>query len=282
MVDRIGSGPLDVRKDITMFHTVLCISADKIPIAVRITTNPLDHDHYAQVVMHKTRSHGCAVQVARYVRRRFEIEDAVQTKRTVRAVEAMIGYACTRSAQYPPTPQTPGWGVFQHIAATPISTLLKEVADGHNASRTRYVVYEVRTPLHKPLRGVTHRYEALERRYREAPPDRFYPHGADVVQIGRYATNEEAMRQVDPHMMASDLLWTRHPSMEYLHKVLIATPNDIQWRCDRSSAVRDYDFRAVCIGPHVYTEFQVRHALEHGVWVDGRTLEGRRIKVLGS
>lgn len=265
-----------------MFHTVLCIGTDKAPTAVRITTNPLDHHHYAQVVMHKTRSHACAVQVARYVRRRFEIEEPVQTYRAVRAVEAMIGYACTRTAQYPPTEATPGWGVFQHIAATPIADLLKEVANGHNASRTRYVVYEVRTPLHKPLRGVTNRFDALERRYLEAPPDRYWPQKVDIVQVGRYATADEAMRQIDPHLMASDHLWTRKPSIEYLHAVLIATPNDIQWRYDRTSAVRDYDFRAVCVGPHVYTEFQIRHALEHGVWIDGRTLEGRRIKVLGA
>lgn len=279
MVERAEGGPLTVRKDLTMFHTVLCVDTDKSPIAVRITTNPLDHPYYAQVVMHKTRSHGCAVQVARYVRRRFDIEDAVQTHRTPRAVEAMIGYACTRTAQYPPTDKTPGWGVFQHIAATPIRDLLKEVADGHNASRTRYVVYEVRSGRIVVGRGVTHRYDALERRYREAPPDT-WPN-AEVFQIGRFASMEEANKACFGSIEITDKLWTRHPPALYVLKVLIATPNDILWTCDRTSAVRDYDFRAVCIGPHVYTEFQVRHLIEHGVWVDGRTLEGRRIKVLG-
>jgi hypothetical protein len=269
---------IDVRRDLVMYHTVLCVGHDREPVAVAITTNPTDHKHYAQVVMHKTRSHGCATQVARYVRRRFEIEEPVMTHRAPRPVEAMIGYACAGGMQHAPTDRTPGWGVFQHIAATPIAELLREVAGGHNAARTRYVVYEVRSGSHSPHRGITHRYNALERRYQEAPPDQLVQ--PEVVQVGRYATMDEARDQTMGHMAATDFLWTRKPDPEYVRRILAVTldRNEIVWRCDREPAVRRYDFPAVCIGPHVYTEFQIRHVLEHGAWPpDGRSSEGRRL-----
>ena len=269
---------LEPKKGVIMFHTVLCIDASKKPIAVCITTNPLEHQHYAQVVMHKTRSHGCAVQVARYVRRRFDIEEPVTTLRAPRAVEAMIGYACTRSAQFPPNENTPGWGVFQHIAATPIAALLKEVADGHNAARTRYVVYEVRSAQHELLRGITHAFNALERWYKEAPPDTLIR--PDIVQIGRFASQEEARSHLGQRPPAGDHLWTRKPPADYVRRILKLVGDELQWTYDDAPAIREYDFRAVVIGPHVYTEHQIRYVLEHGVWVDGRTLEGRRIMAL--
>jgi hypothetical protein len=277
MTERNLGVTIDVKRDIVMFHTVLCVDASKAPVAVAITTNPLDHRFYAQVVMHKTRSHNCAVQVARYVRRTFGIEEPVATHRTARPVEAMIGYACTRSAQHAPTESTPGWGVFQHIAATPISELLKEVADGHNAARTRYVVYEVRSASREALRSVTHRFPALERRYREAPPDTLV--SPDLVQISRHPTHEEAMAKCAGFGVAGEGLWTRKPSAEYMRKVLHATPEDILWTHDGSPALRThYVMPSVCVGPHVYTEYQVRHVLEHGVWPpNGNSIAGRAI-----
>jgi hypothetical protein len=280
MTDRNLGVTIDVRRDVLMYHTVLCVDQSGAPTAVSITTNPLDHSYRAVVVMHKTRSHSCAVQVARYVRRTFGIEEPVQTHRAPRAVEAMIGYACTRTAQHAPGSYPDDiFRVAQHIAATPIKRLLQEVADGHKTSSTRYVVYEVRSRGHKPHRGITHRYDALERRYREAPPDMLAYMNTDLVQIGRYATHEEADMQTVGFLRAGDFLWERKPRPEYVRHVLRATPdNDIVWTCDGQTAIRHYDFLAVCIGPHVYTEFQVRHVLEHGEWPpNGNSLEGRRI-----
>lgn len=269
---------ISVRPGIVMWHTCLCVAQGGEPAAVVITTDPLAHDHLAQVVMHKTRSHGCAVQVARYVRRRFGIEEPVTTHRAARPREAMIGYACTRAAQHPPSSY--GEDVFEvvkHIADTPISVLLSEVAGGHSTARTRYVVYEVRGAPLPPRRGITHRFTALERRYREAPPDA--TPFSEVVQVGRHASREEAERQLVGFQPAGDHLWTRKPAPAYVARVLRIDANgDIVWTCDGTSAVREYDFRAVVIGPHVYTEYQIRHVLERGAWPpNGNSTEGRRL-----
>ncbi len=285
MTERHQDAKIDVKRDIVMFHTVLCIDADRSPVAVAITTNPLVHEHYAQVVMHKTRSHGCATQVARYVRRTFGIEEPVTTYRAPRPVEVMIGWAAAGGMQHAPQRDTPWHLIVEHIAATPIRTLLEECADGHNAARTRYVVYEVRSSSHPAYRGITHRFDALERRYREAPPDIMLMMGGgpEVVQIGRFATMEEARTMLSGSMEAGDHLWTRKPSPNYVRRILALVENsdDIIWTCDETLATRQYDFNAVVIGPHVYTDYQIRHVLEHGSWPpNGNSHEGRRAKFI--
>lgn len=263
-------------KSIVMFHTVLVIGHDRNPSHVAITNNPLEHTAYAQIVMHKSRSVQCCKQVARYVRRTFEIEKPVIVHKSNRIMEAMIGYACANNMQYPPTESTPGWGVFQHIAATPISKLLEEVAGGHNCGHRRYHVYEVRSAGRATHRAITNKYHAIERRFRESPPDTIV--SPDVVLVGHYPTQEQAQGALKDFPLAGDHLWTRQPSIEYLRKILkIDDNNEIVWTCDDTSAVRKYDFEAVVIGPHVYTEPQVRHALLHGVWIDRRTREGRKL-----
>jgi hypothetical protein len=279
MTTRQSDTTINVRKDVTMHHVALCVNAKSEPVAVAVTTNPLEHGHFAQVIMHKTRSHQCAMQVARYVRRTFGIEEPVTTHHAVRPVEAMTGYACHAGRQYPPQEDTPWHPIVLHIASTPIATLLKEVANGHNVARTRYVVYEVRCGADR-LRGVTHKFNALERRYREAPPDAFGDRPCDIVQVGRFATQEEATRLAQECPSAGDHLWSRKPSPDYVrrHLGIRLSDNEISWIHDWSPAVRRYDFAAVCIGPHVYTEHQIRHVLEHGTWPpDGRTNEGRRL-----
>lgn len=261
-----------------MWHTVLLVGHDRLPRAVQITNDPLNHRDLAAVVMHKTASHGVAVQVARYVRRRFDISEPVETVRTSRAREAMIGYACTQTHAHPPGSYDDDvYRVVLHVSQTPVSRLLEEVAGGVSTARTRYVVYEVRIGPDR-LRGVTHKFAALERRYREAPPD-CTDRPVEIVQVGRYATADEARREAQSRPSAGDHLWTRKPDPAYVRRHLFVDGNgDICWRCDGSSAVRRYSFEAVCIGPHVYTAHQVRHVLEHGSWPpDGRTGEGRRL-----
>lgn len=278
-VERAGN-TLTVNSKIVMWHTVLQISHDRTPDGVAITNNPLEFDgkrHMAQVVMHKTRSHGVAVQVARYVRRRFEIEVPVSTHKANRPLEARIGSACTTAAQYEPNDRTPGWGVFQHIAATPVSRLLEECKDGHNAARTRYTVYEVRgTSPDGPvrLRGVTHRMNAVELRFRLCPPDTLK--GADVVHVARCATREEAAKHGTVDHSVIEALWTKRPDPAYMRRVLRFDANgDLVWSADGTSAVRRYDFEAVVIGPHVHTRKHVEHVLRSGEWYAGRFVEAR-------
>jgi hypothetical protein len=178
--------------------------------------------------------------------------------------------------QHAPQRDTPWHPVVEHIAATPIADLLREVAGGHSTARTRYVVYEVRSGVRR-WRGVTNKFEALERRYREAPPDTLVD--PQIVQVGRFATMDEARPHLVEGSCASDLLWTRKPSPDYVRRILkTSRTQGIVWTCDGAPAVRVYDFDAVVIGPHVYTEFQIRHVLEHGAWPpDGRSSEGRRL-----
>lgn len=262
---------LTPRRDVVMWHVVLCVNSDKVPVEVACTTNPLQHSWYAQVVMHKSRSKQCSQQVARYVRRTFGIEEPVTTHNFPRAVEAMIGYACAGGYQHPPDERTPGWGVFQHIAETPISKLLEEVAGGHNAARTRYVVYEVRgTTLPVAPRGVTNKFNSLEGCFRRTPPD-VHPN-ASVVQIARCSTHEEAAKHTGGHPKADlDLLWTRHPPADHVRRHLALVNDEIVWTCDGQRASRKYDnFEGVYFGNRMYTARQMRTLLETGEWVDGR------------
>jgi hypothetical protein len=139
---------LTPKKGVVMWHTCLCLAQDGSADRVSITTNPLEFDdraHKALIVHHKTRSYNCAVQVARAVRRHYDIQAAVVVHRSTRPVEAKIGYACTRSTTYPPEYVRDEINEFVlHVAATPISELLRESAGGYNAARSRYIVYEAR------------------------------------------------------------------------------------------------------------------------------------------
>jgi hypothetical protein len=279
MVDR-ALLDLTPKKGVVMFHTCLCLGHDGRPAAVVITTNPLEFDDRrfkAQVVHHKTRSHNCAVQVARAVRRHYDISDAVGTHRSTRPVEAMIGYACTRSMTYPPGYIRDEINAYvAHVAGTPIGELLREEAGGINAGRTRYIVYEARgeTLDGRPvrLRAVTNKYHSVERVWRQCPPDTL--RATDLVHVGKFETRELADAARGSFPPVTDALWTRRPPPEYMRRVLhlqVAPSLDVLWRADRTSAVRAYDSgRVVVVGPHVYTLDHVVHCLERGEWYDGQ------------
>lgn len=274
-VVRVGE-ELTVDKTVKMLHVVLQMGHDREPMGVAITNNPLEFSPkvMAQIVMHKTRSHGCAVQVARYVRRTFEIEEAVTTHRSTRVVEARIAHVCMGGYQYGPENISERYlDAAKHIAATSIAELLEEVKNGHNAARVRYVVYEVRGRLggHQVrLRGITNKMHSVERMYRQTPPDQMeHP---DVVHVGKFETMELAKAACGSfHPVLINLLWTRQPRIEYLKRIVKLDANgDLVFVADSTGAVRPYETPSVVIGPHVYTERQIRLALETGSWVDGR------------
>lgn len=278
MVDRIGSGPLTTVKA-TMWHTVLCLDLSTgDPSRIAITTNPLEFDDTrfkAQIVVHKTRSQNCAVQVARYARRLFEIGDATIVHRSTRPLEAMIGYACTRTMTYPPSYVRDEFNeIVRHVAATPIAALLEEVRNGVNASRTRYIVYEVRAHdldgRSVRFRGVTNKMHSVERAWRQCPPDTL--RNADIVHVGKFATREEAEAKANETARLDEVgpLWTRRPSPEYMRRILRLQGGDVLWTADGTSAVRPYENNpVVAIGPHVYTKDHVIYCLERGAWYDG-------------
>lgn len=278
MTERAGLD-LTPKKGVIMFHTCLCLGHDGEPKAVAITTNPLEFDDArfkAQIVHHKTRSHNCAVQVARAVRRHYEIADAVSTHKSNRPVEAMIGYACTRSMTYPPSYIRDEFNEYvAHVAATPIAELLREEANGINAARTRYIVYEVRAQKldgSKFLaRAVTNKMHSVERIWRQCPPDTLK--NCDVVHVGKYETREIAYSVIGAIPQVSDALWTRRPDPKYMVRILKVVGEDILWTADGTSAVRNYESSAgqvVVVGPHVYTREHVVHCLERGAWYEGQ------------
>lgn len=276
MTERDLGVTIHVNKNVVMWHVCLAVGRDMAPRAVVLTQNPLEGRDHALVVMYKTRSHACGMQVGRYVRRTFDVEVPCETHRASRPVEAMIGYTCHGGFQHPPETGAPWYPVILHVAETPIGRLLDEVRGGHNAARVRYSVYEIRCDGEASHRGVTNKYNTVEDRFRRCPPDTLVR--PDVVLVGRFATDVEARIACDGMPEAHDGLWTRRPSLDYLRRILRIENGELVWTCDGSAATRRYDFMAVVIGPHVYTATQVYWALEHGAWLDFRTDAGRRAK----
>lgn len=277
MTDRQSGSTINVDASIRLWHTCLQIGHDRAPSGVVITNNPLEYDRtkvYAQLVMHKTRSLNCAVQVARYARRRYELDGSVSTHRSARWIEAKIGYVCLNGYQYgPENVSEDHLKVVGHIAATSIKQLLEEVRDGINAARTRYIVYEVRAQdlegRKVALRGVTNKFHAVEGIWRRSPPDTL--RNPDLVHIAKCETRDEAEAHVSGHQRVSDDLWTRRPPVDYLRRVLRISGDDVVWAVDGSSAVVDYDGpgKTVRINQHLYTLPHIVYALEHGAWHDG-------------
>src|SRR5690606_9682729 len=120
-----------------------------------------------------------------------------------------------------------------------IADLLDEVRGGHNASRTRYVVYEVRglrrehrTPVR--LRGVTNKFHALEDRIRRSPPDTLT--NSDVVVVARCATSQECAPHLDSYESFGDGWWNRFPPIVgYLDTILhVAENGDLLWSIDNT------------------------------------------------
>ena len=271
MVKRSSGTDIAVDDSIVMWHSVLVVDGQNNVVAVEITNNPLDcwiQGAKAQIVMHKTRSKLCAAQICRYLRRHFEITAMSPVRRCTRTVEAKIGYACAGGYQYEPSERQPGYGLLGHIAAHSIAELLKESARGVNATRIRYTVYEVRS-AGRTFRNVTHKYHSVEKRWRYSPPPGMHVHLMHV--IGRYETMEQAQKQCDGFEQITDDLWPRFPDVEYIRRLLkLDEHGNIVWTVDSTPAVRPYAVPAVCIGPQVYTERQVRGVLETGEWLDGR------------
>lgn len=274
-VKRAGE-ELTIDKTVKMLHVVLQMGHDREPMGVSITNNPLEFGSnvMAQIVMHKTRSHGCAVQVARYVRRTFELENAVTTHRSTRVIEAKIAHVCMGGYQYGPENISERYvDCAKHIAATSISRLLEEVKDGHNAARIRYVVYEVRAmrqgqPVR--IRGITHKMHRVEELYRRTPPDTLT--NIDLVHVGKFESIQLAEAAAGSFERASDHLWTRFPPIEYLKRVFKFDANDeLVYTADSTGAVRPYDTPSVVLGASmVYSERQIRLAMKHGAWIDTR------------
>jgi hypothetical protein len=265
---------LTPKKGVIMLHTCLALDHDGRPNRVTITTNPLEFDDRrwkAQIVHHKTRSMNCAVQVARAVRRHYEIDETVVVHRSTRPVEAMIGYACTRSMTYPPSYIRDEINSYvAHVAGTPISALLEESAGGSNAARTRYTVYEVRSKGAPPMRAVSNKMHAVERIWRQCPPDTLAL--PDLVHVRKCETREEADRLCEGYPKVSDALWTRRPDPKYMARILKINYDEMpHWTSDGTLAVRTYDSgRVVVVGPHVYTLEHVLYCLARGAWYDGQ------------
>jgi hypothetical protein len=275
-VQRAGES-LTVDSKVVMWHTVLQIGHDKEPCGVAITNAPLEYDKakvFAQMVMHKTRSMNCAVQVARYVRRRFEIADATTIHRSTRPIEVKLAYVALNGYQYGPDNVDAEYRqVVAHIADRSIAQLLEESKGGLNAARVRYIVYEVRATCQAEpvrLRAITNKMHAVERLWRQAPPEGFT--NIDIVHVGKFETRQLAEAVLGSFGRAGDHLWARFPSVEYLRRILKFDENgDLVFTADSTGAVRPYDTPSVVIGPHVYTESQICHVLEHGTWFDRRT-----------
>lgn len=271
-VKRSSGTDIAVDESIVMWHTVLEVAHDNEVVGVSITNNPLIFDATelkAQVVMHKTRSTNCAKQVARYVRRHFEVHDMTPVVKHTRPVEARIGYACAGGYQHEPNERTPGWGLFQHIASTSIADLLRESLGQDHASKYRWQVYEVRCGT-RVLRGCTNRVPSVVARWRRTPPPGF--NNPVVVLVGKFDTAEEAARYTEGYELVTDALWPRFPSPEYIEMILRRDARGtLIWAADGEPAVRPYAVRSVCIGPQVYTERQILGVMEHGEWIDGRS-----------
>lgn len=269
-VERNLGVTIAVRAGIVMHHTVLRVDDLGNPVGVGITTNPLEfRGCYAQIVMHKTRSHNCAVQVARYVRRTFDLTDTVVQHKSNRPLEAMIGYVCTGGLQHPPDDTTPGFDVIRHIALTSIKQLLEEVVGGTNAARTRYRVYEIREMggARRTWRAVTNKFHAVERIWLECPADTV--EAPDLAHLGSFETRASADALLENHEPITDLLWRRRPAAEYLHRILEIRDDHLYFRASGYSAVRPYAVPTVVLGPHSYTLPHVLHAMRSGRWHDG-------------
>lgn len=276
MVDRVG-GTITVDASIKMWHTVLQMGHDKEPCGVAITNNPLEYDKakvFAQLVMHKTRSMNCAVQVARYVRRTFDVSDATSVHRATRYVEAKIGYVCLNGYQYGPENVSERYlKVVGHIAGTSIADLLKEVAGGINAARTRYIVYEIRelAGQKRRWRAVTNKMHSVQRIWTQCPADTV--ERPDIVHVGKFETMELAQAACGSFPKPEGL-WTKRPDPRYVARILrIDGTGSIVWVSDGTVAVRSYDTMSsdvVVIGPHVYPVEHVRYCLERGAWFDGQ------------
>lgn len=278
MVNRLGSEPLTVDEKIVMWHTVLLVDHDNRPTGVEVTNNPLDFQGRestvkAQIVMHKSRSTQVSLQVARYVRRAFEMTAMSPVRRCTRAIEAKIGYACAGGYQYPPNERTPGIKLIAHIASNSIANLLKESAGGVNATRVRYTVYEVQSGT-RVLRGITNKLHAVEAWWRYCPPPDLLVHR--LTPLGSFQDRDKAEIICEGYERISDELWPKRPDIEYLRKIVkIDEHGEIVWTLDESPAVRRYTNNPlVCIGPRTYTDLRIKWALQTGEWRDHR--RGRR------
>lgn len=272
MVQRADGATISVNKNVVMWHSVLQVDYQNKVVGIEISNNPLIFDSKilkAQVVMHKTASTNVAKQVSRFLRRRYDLLAPAEVIKHPRPIEAMLGYACAGGLQHPPNERTPGWGVFQHIAITPIRLLLEEEPSAPGATRIRYTVYEVRCDQ-GVLRGITNKMNRVLLCWRQCPPDTLT--NTDVVHVGRYADYKDAEKNMDGHPWVTDRLWTRKPSQDYLRRILKIVDGDLFWVADSTAAVRTYgNGEIVCVGPHSYPRRQIQWALEHGEWLDGRT-----------
>ena len=276
MVERAGS-TLTVDSSVRMLHVCLQIGHDKQPKSVAITNNPLEYDRnriFAQMVMYKSKSHNCCVQVARYVRRTYDIGDATVVHRSGRFVEAKIGYVCLNGYQYgPENVSEEHLKVVGHIAATSIKQLLEEVKNGINAARTRYVVYEVRElgGAKRRWRAVSNKMHSVLRVWATAPADTV--ERPDIVHVGKFDSMELAQAACG-EFPKPEGLWTRSPAAQYLRPIIRIEGDEIVFVADGSTAVRPYDSQVsgpvVVIGPHTYMATHVRYCLERGEWFDGQ------------
>lgn len=263
-------------KNKIMWHVVCHIDEANKAVGVEITTNPYEHKWKAAIIMHKSSSRQCAMQVGRFVRRTLLIEK-VSVHRASTPFEAMLGYAVSRTLQYAPNAKTPCFDLVKKIAATSIANLLSEVVGGHSAARTRYTVVEARSDGVPVGRFVTNKLHAVERMWRDAPADKVIDGSIHVIgSFQERAQAEACVNEVGAVVNAA--LWTRKPPVEWLRSVIEERGEDIVYRSTETSALRMYQSRTeggvpkycVLIGSQIYTIAQVRKALLGGEWIDGR------------
>jgi len=253
-----------------MWHVVVHIDNDNKPAGVQCTTDPYDHKHKAAIVMHKSGSRQVSTQVARFVRRTLALPNTTMHRANVPR-EAMIGYACTTSMQYPPSDRMPCFSLVKHIAETPVKILCESVVGGHNAARTRYVVYEVRAKGKPFSRFVSNKTHSVDRTWVEFPPDKIEE--PSLHAMGRFETREAADAEASKlPVIANGQLWTRKPPLEYLLKHLEVNfdKKEVLFRSTGKTAIRKYNIEMVILGPHAYTLAQVTTAVQRGAWLDGR------------
>jgi len=268
MADAIKGPALPIENKL-MWHTVIHISHENKAIAVEITSDPYEHSVKAAIIMHKTSSYSVAKQIARVVRRATNLT-TTSTHRAGRPKEAMLGYAVSRTQQYPPNERTPYFDLVKRIAETSVRELLKQSDMGNNASRSRYVTMEVRDANKVYGRFVTNKALMIEKLWASCYPDKAPKAGVFVA--GRFASHQEAQDACGDFLFDYKTLWTRKPPREYVDAVLESpSPGEFNYKTSGFSAVRDYAYGSfVQIGPHVYTKAQVMALFSLGWWVDGR------------